>query len=814
MLQQLITRNLYHIHDEKVRKLAIPGILVRKITPEIIRCVLAEPCKLGEIDETESREIYRNLLKETFLINSFDEGVSFRQDVRESLEPMILLDKQYPVREIHEKAIAYYKGSKEYSDRAEYLYHRLKMGDDPEIILQLCDRRMRSFLEPSLREFSNDARVIFATLFDISVDEELLKVVSQNTWELYLKNELPRTLENGDEVALNAFANLAGFRKVIAKSDRDAIYLACRLFTRLGRYEQAWNTLKIIEELPQHQDRLRFLTAQVNIIERTGDLNSAFRQLQLNYLTIQSYGFEQLNFLVETYISFFRLQGRFGGNQDQSNNLAGDVQNFVSNYGLASFADNLPYVYRSLCNTPDEIEAFISVLSTGFSTTEGFMSELRLIRQQAESFNVLERFVSTRFSRRLKEISQPGSLDVCIYDVALFGEIYEQQLNALQNLAKSRREEQDRKKKQESQKKDIPKPVTKQIIICCDGLWQEGSGRKSEILAETNVEKIYKAISSTDSSGRKQLKLYERGTSRKVNFLSRFFNFIFLDDIEQTIRNIYSFIILNYEPGDDLYFFGFSKGAFIARTIIALIRNCGILKTNNQQLINDALELYFDRSRGAGPEGKKAISFRNVNSHAMPVIKFAGIWETVGALGIPSSPFSITRSGKYKFHDLFLTNLVKFACQALAIDETRSAFKPALWQYNQSSRQVLKQAWFPGTHGDVGGGYADSGLSDISLEWITRNALENGLSIENGFLENLKPSATATIHDPLVYSDFLFVQVYRKLLSITNAGEFIHSSVMERVAKSDSYRPPNISPDIYLKVERENGEMKSGSSTV
>jgi uncharacterized protein (DUF2235 family) len=110
--------------------------------------------------------------------------------------------------------------------------------------------------------------------------------------------------------------------------------------------------------------------------------------------------------------------------------------------------------------------------------------------------------------------------------------------------------------------------------------------------------------------------------------------------------------VLNYQPGDDLFFFGFSKGAYFARTVVGHIRTCRILKTNDLKLIDLATAMYFDKTRlEAAPENKVAVKFRKAHSYPHPEIRFLWVWETVRILGIPTSPFQIVNKRKYQFND-------------------------------------------------------------------------------------------------------------------------------------------------------------------
>jgi uncharacterized protein (DUF2235 family) len=152
--------------------------------------------------------------------------------------------------------------------------------------------------------------------------------------------------------------------------------------------------------------------------------------------------------------------------------------------------------------------------------------------------------------------------------------------------------------------------------------------------------------------------------------------------LSRNVLDGYRFLIDNYESGDLLYLFGFSRGAFTARSLAGLIRNSGILRRENVSWIDQAWVLY--RSSADTPRGVAATLFRRAYSFE-PRIQFIGVWDTVGALDIPTfgprwlKPIVARINHRWEFHDTKLSTRVKGAFQALAIDEQRAAFAPALW---------------------------------------------------------------------------------------------------------------------------------------
>ncbi|EGG13069.1 uncharacterized protein MELLADRAFT_101223 [Melampsora larici-populina 98AG31] len=207
------------------------------------------------------------------------------------------------------------------------------------------------------------------------------------------------------------------------------------------------------------------------------------------------------------------------------------------------------------------------------------------------------------------------------------------------------------------------------------------------------------------------------------------------------IQELYASIVHNWLPGDQILLFGFSRGAFIARMIGALIGDVGILHPTEMDGFCDLFKAYQvlgvnGADDGAKQQANKILSlYRKGGSKATRVIpegtlKCIGVWDTVCALGMPRYGEGDSHPSYLGFSDDMLGNHIQFCFHALAIDEHRGDFLPTKWGQNPEQRragQVLKQVWFPGSHSDVGGGYAEHELSDIALMWMVANVIENKL---------------------------------------------------------------------------------------
>lgn len=259
----------------------------------------------------------------------------------------------------------------------------------------------------------------------------------------------------------------------------------------------------------------------------------------------------------------------------------------------------------------------------------------------------------------------------------------------------------------------------------------------------------------------------------------------------------YKFIIWNYEIGDEIYLFGFSRGAYTVRSLAGLIRTAGLVKNNNLRLIKDAYIMYRNRDDNTQhPDGDQAEKFRALYSQPEVRIKFIGVWDTVGALGIPIK--LLYNKTKYLFHDTTLSSYVDFAYHALAIDEQRENFQPALWQQSENVKknnikQILEQRWFTGVHSNIGGGYPDEGLSDLALQWLVDKAKAVGLSFEDGYLTaQLKPNAQGKAYNSNSFPFSLLKKYIRPVMQTPNAKEVIDPSVQQRIKANTGYAPQNI----------------------
>jgi uncharacterized protein (DUF2235 family) len=299
----------------------------------------------------------------------------------------------------------------------------------------------------------------------------------------------------------------------------------------------------------------------------------------------------------------------------------------------------------------------------------------------------------------------------------------------------------------------------KRLVICSDGTWgTPDQFDEFHTPVPTNVTKLAEWVADTDAQGIEQRMFYNPGVG--TGAFDHLLGGAFGVGLSQKIKDAYMFIVETFAVDDELFLFGFSRGAYTARSLAGLIRNSGVLRPQYASRLEDAYELYRDRTNATHPRSAQARLFRATYSH-VPRIKFIGVWDTVGALGIPDLrlPTPTVISDRWKFHDVELSTTVDFAYHALALDERRKPFEPTLWdqQDDAPETQVLEQVWFAGTHGNVGGGTGDAGLSDIALLWLVTRARTTGLNIDLNALDaGLAPNPDGALQDSMTwYYDLL-----------------------------------------------------------
>lgn len=408
----------------------------------------------------------------------------------------------------------------------------------------------------------------------------------------------------------------------------------------------------------------------------------------------------------------------------------------------------------------------------------------------------------------------------------------------------------------------------KRMVVCLDGTWQTLEQTKL-----TNIAIIARSIAHSDAQDGKptvpQIVIYSQGVGASTNAIERrsllgkankeferLAGGLFGEGLEDTLLETYVRLCFNFEPGDEIYLFGFSRGAFMARSLAGLIECAGILSRRHVEYAWDAFTLYRSKPRDDAPQDEKdehtakARSFRmeygkgsydengrRAKSDEAPAITYMGIFDTVGQRGAPDAFgwFSRLLNRRFGFHNLQPCQNVLAGRHAVSIDECRLGFPPTLWDNLDDANkrvgsQAFEQHWFAGMHGDVGGGVG-SRLSATPLRWIVQGAEAVGLKFyqteESPYLQEMK--AAGLSYDGKITSPSLLRmltpmnlpvrtrRIWRKpgLPSETDAEKSLHVSVAKRAVMGlrPRYRPAPIRPfrKLLVKLAERTPDQPSGN---
>jgi uncharacterized protein (DUF2235 family) len=302
-------------------------------------------------------------------------------------------------------------------------------------------------------------------------------------------------------------------------------------------------------------------------------------------------------------------------------------------------------------------------------------------------------------------------------------------------------------------------------------LLSDGTGNSAAKLNKTNVWRLYQAL---DLGGDDQIAFYDDGVGtsgfRPLQLLGGAFGW----GLSRNVRDLYEFLCRHYRKGDQIYIFGFSRGAFTARTLAGLIGKCGILDhaetvpihrlpglrrdevlLDTHEGLKVGVKLAYKSYRRGYNDAPVAKIYRRLRDLILgPVpdpetfrrkysidrgveqdeervrIRFVGVWDTVGAVGVPVDELSSMIDNifyPHRFPDQDLSDKVERACHAIAIDDERYTFHPVLWnERGTADSERISQVWFPGMHSDVGGGYPDNDLAEVALKWMIGQVRQDG----------------------------------------------------------------------------------------
>ncbi|KAF4991179.1 hypothetical protein FGRMN_7984 [Fusarium graminum] len=276
----------------------------------------------------------------------------------------------------------------------------------------------------------------------------------------------------------------------------------------------------------------------------------------------------------------------------------------------------------------------------------------------------------------------------------------------------------------------VPKTM-KRLIACCDGTWMDSDKgyeepgllrKEGSLQIPSNVTRISRCFEKRCSDGKLQVVNYESGVGTGSNVLDSITGGAFGQGLVERMCETYSFLCANYMDGDEIYLIGFSRGAFTVRSVAGMIGALGLLT-------REGVEYFY------------------------PIFKDMQHWmdddydDPFPNIPFPDKPKGKDAADKYRarLEQLGLTHRIEHAFQALALDETRPPFTPAVWERLPENRYTtdLRQVWFPGNHANCGGGWEDQGMANITLAWMMDQLASIGVefdlpSLERCFFQNVK----------------------------------------------------------------------------
>lgn len=297
--------------------------------------------------------------------------------------------------------------------------------------------------------------------------------------------------------------------------------------------------------------------------------------------------------------------------------------------------------------------------------------------------------------------------------------------------------------------------MPRNLVVFSDGTGQDGGSER-----DTNV---YRLFNMTEQRTDAQLCYYDPGVGA-IGRLSRIPGLASGHGFGRNVRDCYTFIFENFKVGDRLFLIGFSRGAATVRSLASFIDLFGIMPLSRRSVVDRAWRIYQIPDRVE--RKRKATEFLGFHHTMWTKVHFLGCYDTVTALGLPynwaSRLLDRVPGMKHRFHDFRLSPSVVHAYHALALDDVRTTFHPALWDPIEKERtdptgeargvdplacETMRQVWFAGMHTDVGGGYARKSLSDIPLVWLTRAAVAHGLRIYPHHTVRIEEDPDGWMHD-------------------------------------------------------------------
>jgi len=331
------------------------------------------------------------------------------------------------------------------------------------------------------------------------------------------------------------------------------------------------------------------------------------------------------------------------------------------------------------------------------------------------------------------------------------------------------------------------------LIICCDGTWNTPDQTSGGVPTPTNVVRFHNALSEATAGPDPVLQIpyYHPGVGTDGNWWNKFAGGTMGVGLSKNIMSAYRWLGGVFRPGDRIFLLGFSRGAYTVRSLAGMICHCGLLDLKGipdkeiWRRVEKAYKTGYRKRKKKSDWARDGWGFHKARPGGGVVkIHFLGVWDTVGALGVPNDMAILNlldSHKKYAFHNTNISKRIENARHAVAMDEMRASFTPALWS-NVAGEDWVKQVWFPGVHCDVGGGYPEKGLSDGALKWMMDEAVALGLAFRPQTSAQVQPDGRGVLHDS---RSGLFKLLRSRPRSVPpvdagNPDPVLHPSVLQR----------------------------------
>lgn len=338
----------------------------------------------------------------------------------------------------------------------------------------------------------------------------------------------------------------------------------------------------------------------------------------------------------------------------------------------------------------------------------------------------------------------------------------------------------------------------------------------------TNILKLAIAIQQEDADGMQQVIYYDPGVGTQ-GAVDKIVGGGLGEGIDVNIMELYTFLAMNYDDGDEVYLFGFSRGSYTIRSLTGMIWEAGLLRRDQIQFVKDAYELYRDNE---DVESERAVAFREEHGGRVD-IKLLACFDTVGSLGLPFPGGFLSKINRqrYGFHDTRLSPIIQNAIHILAIDEKNSMFKPTLMSPTMDEvPEQLTQTYCWGEHGGVGGG--DKGQiinANTSLQFLVEEMKRRGLglAVDTSIVpQSLIEKTREKVEAPKSLGENIMGAVIGLIVNVTGESvrkiesvDKIHPAAIKRYQELPEWRPPALShlEEEILAFDKEKLEVMCAS---